>query len=118
MLNLTPDQRALGRANANEVIGSPRRDFLSRAGLGFGVVALAGLLDQQGLLAETDSNESKIENPKSKIDETRAPRDPALRPHAGPIRLRRNKSIGFVPHFLPRCQAPVCFRNSLDGCIR
>src|SRR3954449_5286106 len=27
MLNLTPDQRALGRANAHEVIGSPRRDF-------------------------------------------------------------------------------------------
>ncbi len=31
MLNLTPDQRALGRANANEVIGSTRRDFLKAA---------------------------------------------------------------------------------------
>jgi predicted dehydrogenase len=31
MLNLTPDQRALGRANSNEVIGSTRRDFLKAA---------------------------------------------------------------------------------------
>jgi predicted dehydrogenase len=31
MLNLTPDQRALGRANAHEVIGSTRRDFLKAA---------------------------------------------------------------------------------------
>ena len=31
MLNLTPEQRALGRANANEVIGSTRRDFLKAA---------------------------------------------------------------------------------------
>ncbi len=31
MLNLSPDQRALGRANANEVIGSTRRDFLKAA---------------------------------------------------------------------------------------
>ena len=31
MLNLTPDQRALGRANANEVIGSTRLDFLKAA---------------------------------------------------------------------------------------
>jgi predicted dehydrogenase len=31
MLNLTPDQRALGRTNANEVIGSTRRDFLKAA---------------------------------------------------------------------------------------
>ncbi len=31
MLNLTPDQRSLGRANAQEVIGSTRRDFLKAA---------------------------------------------------------------------------------------
>ena len=31
MLNLTPEQRALGQANANEVIGSTRRDFLKAA---------------------------------------------------------------------------------------
>ena len=31
MTNLTPEQRALGRANANEVIGSTRRDFLKAA---------------------------------------------------------------------------------------
>ena len=31
MLNLTPEQRALGRANAHEVIGSTRRDFLKAA---------------------------------------------------------------------------------------
>ncbi len=31
MLNLTPEQRALGKANANEVIGSTRRDFLKAA---------------------------------------------------------------------------------------
>ncbi|WP_435011081.1 Gfo/Idh/MocA family protein [Tundrisphaera lichenicola] len=31
MLNLTPEQRALGRANANEVIGSTRRDFIKAA---------------------------------------------------------------------------------------
>jgi predicted dehydrogenase len=31
MMNLTPDQRAIGRANANEVIGSTRRDFLKAA---------------------------------------------------------------------------------------
>ena len=31
MLNLTPDQRALGRENANTVIGSTRRDFLKAA---------------------------------------------------------------------------------------
>jgi predicted dehydrogenase len=31
MTNLTPEQRALGRANANEVLGSTRRDFLKAA---------------------------------------------------------------------------------------
>jgi predicted dehydrogenase len=31
MMNLTPEQRALGRANAHEVIGSTRRDFLKAA---------------------------------------------------------------------------------------
>lgn len=31
MTNLTPEQRALGRTNANEVIGSTRRDFLKAA---------------------------------------------------------------------------------------
>ncbi len=49
MLNLTPDQRALGRENANTVIGSTRRDFLKAAavapGLGafyFGYQDMAG----------------------------------------------------------------------------
>ncbi len=31
MTNLTPEQRALGRSNANEVLGSTRRDFLKAA---------------------------------------------------------------------------------------
>src|SRR4051794_29959151 len=31
--------------------GLPRREFLRRAGGGFGLLALAGLLDRQGLLA-------------------------------------------------------------------
>jgi len=44
-----------------------RRDFLRRTGSGFGMVALAGLLDQQGLLAETDSNQFEIRNPQSAI---------------------------------------------------
>ena len=33
MTNLTPEQRALGRANAREVIGSTRRDFLKAAAI-------------------------------------------------------------------------------------
>ncbi len=33
MTNLTPEQRALGRANAHEVIGSTRRDFLKAAAI-------------------------------------------------------------------------------------
>ena len=39
MLNLTPDQRALGRTNANEVIGSTRRDFLKAAAVAPGLGA-------------------------------------------------------------------------------
>ena len=39
MLNLTPDQRALGRANAHEVIGSTRRDFLKAAAVAPGLGA-------------------------------------------------------------------------------
>ena len=31
MLNLTPEQRALGRNNTHEVLGSTRRDFLKAA---------------------------------------------------------------------------------------
>lgn len=44
-----------------------RREFLRRAGSGFGLVALAGLLDQQGLLAENGSDPSAIRNPQSEI---------------------------------------------------
>src|SRR5438132_7922028 len=40
-----------------------RRDFLRRTGNGFGLLALAGLLDQQGLLTETARAEGKIANP-------------------------------------------------------
>jgi predicted dehydrogenase len=39
MLNLTPDQRALGRQNANEVIGGTRRDFLKAAAIAPGLGA-------------------------------------------------------------------------------
>jgi len=39
MLNLTPDQRALGRENANTVIGSTRRDFLKAAAVAPGLGA-------------------------------------------------------------------------------
>ena len=39
MLNLTPDQRALGRTNAHEVIGSTRRDFLKAAAVAPGLGA-------------------------------------------------------------------------------
>ena len=39
MLNLTPDQRALGRENANNVIGSTRRDFLKAAAVAPGLGA-------------------------------------------------------------------------------
>jgi hypothetical protein len=45
-----------------------RREFLFRCGSGFGLIALAGLLDQQGLLAETDSSEAPIPNPASAIE--------------------------------------------------
>ena len=39
MLNLTPEQRALGRTNAHEVIGSTRRDFLKAAAVAPGLGA-------------------------------------------------------------------------------
>src|SRR5688572_19253832 len=41
-------------APPNPVFGS-RRNFLSRAGNGFGTIALAGLLEQQGLLSTAAS---------------------------------------------------------------
>jgi hypothetical protein len=37
-----------------------RRDFLRRTGAGFGMLALAGLLDQQGLRAATDNDERAL----------------------------------------------------------
>src|SRR4051794_40741837 len=48
MLNLTPDQRALGRANANEVIGSTRRDFLKAAAVAPGLGAFYFGYQQMG----------------------------------------------------------------------
>src|SRR5436309_11591122 len=47
---------------------STRRDFLRMTGSGFGLVALAALLDQERLLA------APIENPKSKIQNPMSPR--------------------------------------------
>src|ERR1700712_5771671 len=48
MLNLTPDQRALGRENANTVIGSPRRDFLKAAAVAPGLGAFYFGYQQMG----------------------------------------------------------------------
>ena len=45
-----------------------RRDFLRRAGGGFGLLALASLLDQQDLLAASPNPQSPIRNPQSGID--------------------------------------------------
>src|SRR5437868_4405336 len=48
-------------------IYSTRRDFLRVTGSGFGMLALASLLDQQGLLAQ------QIQNPKSKVQNPMSP---------------------------------------------
>ena len=40
-----------------------RRDFLRRAGMGFGTLALAGLLDQQGLLNASAQTDGRTLNP-------------------------------------------------------
>jgi uncharacterized protein DUF1501 len=43
-----------GTKSSSARLALPRREFLRRTGSGFSLVALAGLLDQQGLLAETN----------------------------------------------------------------
>ncbi len=48
MLNLSPDQRALGRANADTVIGSTRRDFLKAAAVAPGLGAFYFGYQQMG----------------------------------------------------------------------
>src|ERR1700736_1960256 len=40
-----------------------RRDFLHRAGMGFGSLALAGLLAQEGLLGRASSDDERRLNP-------------------------------------------------------
>ena len=49
-----------------------RRQVLARTGMGFGTLALAGLLDQQGLLSSVDAAELDLTRPL-------APRDPQFK---------------------------------------
>src|SRR5438067_1552034 len=55
-------------APPNQAYGS-RREFLARAGSGFGTLALAGLLQEQGLLGSAQASVPDARNP--------------LAPHAG-----------------------------------
>ena len=45
-----------------------RRDFLRRTGSGFGLIALAGLLERQGLLAAPPPDESRRVNPLAPVE--------------------------------------------------